>query len=62
MRRVHAWTPTEAKADFDKLLDAAKTQGIQRISDDDGSFSVQFTKRKGSELVTDFLGKGLQGD
>jgi hypothetical protein len=62
MRRVHAWTPTEAKADFDKLLDAAKNQGIQRIGDDDGSFTVKFTRRKASERVTDFLSKGLQED
>ncbi len=59
MEDVHAWTPARAKADFDQLLDAAKTKGPQRISDDEGSFTVRYSKVKSRERVTDFLMKGL---
>ncbi|WP_320188801.1 hypothetical protein RMS29_014955 [Agrobacterium rosae] len=62
MKHIHSWTPAQAKADFDQLLDAAKNQGNQQISDDEGSFIIQFTKRKAREPVTDFLSKGLQED
>ncbi len=59
MEDVHAWTPARAKADFDQLLEAAKTKGPQRISDDDGSFTVRYSKAKSRERVTDFLIEGL---
>ncbi|MQB19262.1 hypothetical protein DXT90_01295 [Agrobacterium tumefaciens] len=62
MEDVHAWTSARAKANFDQLLEAAKTQGPQSIRDESGSFTLRYSGTKSHERVTDFLIKGLPED
>lgn len=59
---VQTWTPARAKADFERLLEAAKNEGPQEIRDSHGSFTVKFNAPKSSESVTGFLSKGLPED
>jgi hypothetical protein len=59
---VQTWTPVRAKAEFDQLLEAAKSEGPQEIRDGRGSFTVKFNAPKSSESVTEFLSKGLPDD
>ncbi len=59
MEATNSWTSTQAKAELDQLLEAAKTKGPQEIRDNRGSFTVRFNTPKSTESVTDFLSKGL---
>lgn len=59
---VRTWTLSRAKAEFDQVLEEAKTKGPQEIRDNDGSFTVVFKPLRAGESVTNFLSKGLPDD
>lgn len=42
------WRRSEIKARIDELLEAAKSEGTQRLVDTDGSFDVTFKQNKQS--------------
>jgi len=58
MRQPRQWTRNEAELRISELLDNAKSDGPQRIVDDNGRFEVQYVISDLKQTTGQLLSKG----